>query len=135
MKLALFALLLAGCAADPVSPSFDAVGVRTKSKFVTGECLPYAYELPSLLKRAGARNIHVLLYDWREGNATGGHAVVAYTDAAGNWIADNQHARPVMTAGDTMEERARWFARPAAIEMLADIPFDDRQLAGLFKRP
>ena len=80
-------------------------------KFEHNGCLAYSEGLPRYLRKAGATRIHRLLFRWSGHSGEGFHAVVAYTDTVGNWIADNEHTAPKWTPAETMQERVALFVR------------------------
>lgn len=129
--LALAITVSAACAplppARPVTPAYRvSCSTAVPHKFEREACLAYSAALPKYLKSAGARNLHRLIYRWSGFSGSGRHAVVAYTDASGNWIADNEQPTPRLTAGRTMQERVQSFARsfdgPSAVELEMDMP-------------
>lgn len=104
---------LAGCAEQPRTPIGRLVASPLRGKHAHIWCAYYACELAPLIKKAGAKDVRLVLYQ----HSTGHHWVLLYSAYGKRWLADNENTDPQPVTGATTEAQIRSFAwGPVEIE-------------------
>lgn len=105
--------VIAGCAQQPMTTIGLLVASPIPHKHEFNGCFRYAEELAPRLKKSGATDIRLVMYQ----HATGHHWVLLYTAYGKRWLADNENDGPIPVTGATTEAQIRSFSwSPISIE-------------------